>query len=585
LKLRIKAKLAVLLAASTGLIGALTLGAAAPAPAAYAASGGNFVATGHDMDLHCAFGTTDECAYFKIVVDQVRNGSTLPILAIDQGTEVQSGLLAAGYSPASIVTVDPTSSAFATTAFVDGSGNPLYSAIITASDSSCGGCDNTPTGEAAINARSADFATFFNAGGGILALAGADNFATYYNFVPLTGLAGTATTGPYAPTATGAGLGVTDAMANCCPTHNSFNIPSAPLVVLENDTGGGIAETIAAFNATIGGGGFGSSADPTSLVVKPGSGDFADPTSVSATLTDTKTSMAVPNKSVTLTLNGAETCSATTDSTGTVTCTLTPKEAAGPYTLSGSFAGDSSFAASSGTASFTVNLEETGISYTGATSGVNGQSVTLSALLTTDDPAGTVLAGKTVSLSVGSGTTAQTCSAMTNPSGVASCTITSLNQTVGSAPTAASFAADADYLPATATSTMSVFAPAATGAFVIGDKSAGTPTVGKSVYFWGSQWAKQNVLSGGPAPSAMKGFANSPTALTCGSKWTTTTGNSSAPPATLPGQINVIVSGNVTQSGSTISSTILHIVVVHVGPGYMGDPGHSGAGSIVSTVC
>ena len=83
----------------------------------------------------------------------------------------------------------------------------------------------------------------------------------------------------------------------------------------------------------------------------------------------------------------------------------------------------------------------------------------------------------------------------------------------------------------------------------------------------------------------MKGFANSPTALTCGSTWTTTTGNSSAPPATLPGRINVIVSSKVTQSGSKISGNIVHIVTVQVNPGYANDPGHRGTGSIVGIIC
>src|SRR4051812_25884951 len=49
---------------------------------------GNFVATGHDLDLHCASGTDLSCDYMKIVVDRVRAGSTLPILALDEGTQV-----------------------------------------------------------------------------------------------------------------------------------------------------------------------------------------------------------------------------------------------------------------------------------------------------------------------------------------------------------------------------------------------------------------------------------------------------------------------------------------------------------------
>ena len=185
--------MAILAVIAAGVGGWIATGSVTPA---HAVTPSNFVATGHDMDYHCTSGTTAECDYFKILVDKVRNGSTLPILALDQGSELTSALALAGESP--VVTVDPSDTAtFNATAFVDGSGAPKYSAIITASDSTCGGCDNTPAGEDNINARAADFATFFNAGGGIFALAGADNFATYYNFVPLTGVSGQAVTSPF----------------------------------------------------------------------------------------------------------------------------------------------------------------------------------------------------------------------------------------------------------------------------------------------------------------------------------------------------------------------------------------------------
>ncbi len=221
-----------------------------------AATGANFIATGHDMDYHCSAGTTPECEYLKIVVEKVRNGSTLPILALDQGSELSNALADAGFTGAGeVVTVNPKeTSTFDATPFVDSSDHPLYSAIITASDSSCGGCDDNTEGEENINARAADFATFFNNGGGILALAGAGNYATYYNFVPIT-VGATVVSPPFTVTTEGEALGVTTEMANCCATHNSFEIPPSPLVVLEDDDAGK-AETIAALNATIGEGGF-----------------------------------------------------------------------------------------------------------------------------------------------------------------------------------------------------------------------------------------------------------------------------------------------------------------------------------------
>jgi len=228
-------------------------------PASAAPTGGNFFATGHDMDFHCSVGSSDECAYFKILINRARNGSTLPILALDEATEVPDSLSIIGVGP--VQTVDPTASAFNTTKFVDGGGKPLYSLIITASDQTCGGCDNTLAGEAAINARVADFTTYFNNGGNIIALTGADNFATYYNFVPLKGLTGTAVTNPFTVTPAGATLGITNTMANCCATHSSFKIPAAPIQTLEKD-GAGFAETIACLGCTIGGGGFGGGVAP-----------------------------------------------------------------------------------------------------------------------------------------------------------------------------------------------------------------------------------------------------------------------------------------------------------------------------------
>ena len=237
---------------SMALIGALMVAAASSAGAS--TTGGNFFGTGHDMDFHCTFGSADECAYFKIVVDKARNGSTLPILALDQGSQVPTALSKIGEGP--VTTVDPSNaSLFNATAFVDASNNPKYSVIITASDSTCGGCDNTPAGESNINARAADFTTYFDHGGNIIALTGAENFSTYYNFLPLTGLTGAPVSPPFTVTSDGAALGITSAMANCCITHSSFKIPPSPFKTLETDSSG-LAETIDCLGCRISGGGF-----------------------------------------------------------------------------------------------------------------------------------------------------------------------------------------------------------------------------------------------------------------------------------------------------------------------------------------
>jgi hypothetical protein len=49
--------------------------------------------------------------------------------------------------------------------------------------------------------------------------------------------------------------------------------------------------------------------------------------------------------------------------------------------------------------------------------------------------------------------------------------------------------------------------------------------------------------------------------------------------------MGVLVTDDVSKSGSTIGGTTVHIVVVKVDPGYGSDPGHHGTGTIVATYC
>ena len=116
--------------------------------------------------------------------------------------------------------------------------------------------------------------------------------------------------------------------------------------------------------------------------------------------------------------------------------------------------------------------------------------------------------------------------------------------------------------------------------FVIGD---GNASVGSQVTFWAAQWAKINTLSGGSAPDSFKGFAVNVTlsATGCSGSFTTSTGNSSDPPSTVPGTIYVLVANSVTQSGPVISGTFNEVVAVQVDPGYGPDPGHAGTGVVI----
>jgi hypothetical protein len=71
----------------------------------------------------------------------------------------------------------------------------------------------------------------------------------------------------------------------------------------------------------------------------------------------------------------------------------------------------------------------------------------------------------------------------------------------------------------------------------------------------------------------------------CGTTFTTGSGNSSSPPDTVPSYMGVLVAGSVTKSGSSADGSWAKIVVVQVDPGYTGNPGHPGTGTIVASFC
>lgn len=123
-----------------------------------------------------------------------------------------------------------------------------------------------------------------------------------------------------------------------------------------------------------------------------------------------------------------------------------------------------------------------------------------------------------------------------------------------------------------------------TSTFVISDLV--TSTDGSNVDFWGAQWAKDNDLKS-TGVNGFKGFAPVlPAGATCGDIWQSTPGNSSDPPnPPLPASIPIIVTGPITKVGNIYSGTIEHILLVSTNPGYGGNPGHAGTGTVVSEVC
>jgi hypothetical protein len=311
------------------------------------------------------------------------------------------------------------------------------------------------------------------------------------------------------------------------------------------------------------------------------SSDYHDPAHLAALLVNQTNGQPISGASVQFTL-GAQSCAGSTSLAGIASCTLVPNQPAGSYTVKADFAGSALYLPSSDSAPFTITLEETTLTYTGDTVIANAGTATMSGVLLEDNT--TPIAGRMVSFTLGTGGSAQTCSGVTNTSGLATCPISPVAQPLGPGVVGDSFAGDAFYRPASSSANTSLFAFLTSGAFTVGDQSAQT---GAQVTFWGSQWPQSNSLSGGAAPSSFKGFAATLSAEPpkCKITWTTGPGASSNPPATVPAYMGVLVASKVEQSGSTISGDAKRIVVVKADAGYSPNPGHPGTGTIVADFC
>lgn len=206
-----------------------------------------------------------------------------------------------------------------------------------------------------------------------------------------------------------------------------------------------------------GGGGGGSGLTPTSLTYTgPITAEYRHPFTASATLT--AADGPVSGDEVTFSLGDAasgETCTGTTDSSGTASCTLDPNEEPGTAELTVSFNGDDAYAGTSIVVPFTITRERTTLTYTGPAHIANGSPAGLSAVLKADD--GSVVTGRPVKFSLGTGTATQACSAATDSAGTARCAIGSVSQPLtdsATTPLAVEFTGDAYYLPSSASATL-----------------------------------------------------------------------------------------------------------------------------------
>ena len=180
------------------------------------ARAGSIALTGHDDDYHCTY-DPGACSQLASLLSYVKGGSSLPVLTFDAGSLLTSDLTSLGVS---YTNVNPNTAGAVTASLFNTS---KYSAFVVASDSSCGGCDNNPAGEAAIAAQSAAIDSFLNSGGGILGLAGAYS-SDFYDFVPQTASSvGGAPDSGYTATAVGTKLGIP--AVNGDETHNLFYNP------------------------------------------------------------------------------------------------------------------------------------------------------------------------------------------------------------------------------------------------------------------------------------------------------------------------------------------------------------------------
>jgi hypothetical protein len=229
-------------------VGAAALGLASPAMA-----GGNLVLTGHDDDFHCAGGTglgggvgISPCAQIKAMASFVTQGSSLPILVIDDGNELSSALTSAAGGAFSIV-----HKSVGTISAADFD-NSVYSAFAVASVTNCGGCDNPVGTGTTLAGFSSAIDAFFNAGGGILGLTGAQD-PNAFDYVPQAA-AGSPIfhNSGFAATANGiADIGNGFDSVNGDETHNIFTSFAGYSVAEVDTTDGNAAVTIYVKNGTI----------------------------------------------------------------------------------------------------------------------------------------------------------------------------------------------------------------------------------------------------------------------------------------------------------------------------------------------
>ena len=151
----------------------------------------------------------------------------------------------------------------------------------------------------------------------------------------------------------------------------------------------------------------------------PSHAEYHHGVTLHATLTEDDPGRApIADKTVTLTLGSAPSCTGTTNASGGASCTVAKiTQAPGAVSVSASFPEDAYYLSSGDTKSFTIDKSHVKVVYSGSATTEYSDPATFKATLYEDDGT-TPIGGVSIAFSVG----ADTCSATTSASGFASCT-------------------------------------------------------------------------------------------------------------------------------------------------------------------
>jgi hypothetical protein len=188
----------------------------------------------------------------------------------------------------------------------------------------------------------------------------------------------------------------------------------------------------------------------------PSSAAYHETVTLTADLTVDPSGAPIPGTPVRLSL-GTQDCTTNTDASGHATCSIFLDQAPGTYRVQASFAGTEAYQPRTGEATFTIDKQETALRYEGPANIANDAPATLRSTLT---ERGGILPvpNRSVSFTVGTGSTAQTCTGTTNGGGRAECTIPSVAQPAAatSVSVRAAFAGDDFFRPSDDSATAKV---------------------------------------------------------------------------------------------------------------------------------